>query len=339
MSEYKNCFSLLSKAHKENKPIVFYDFETEGLKPEIHHPIQFACILVNPDTLGTVKEYTTYINPHRPLESKITEITGITDEALFHAPSEAEVFDRIKDLLGEKSILCGHNIKHFDNKFLDALYERNHDAILYHSMDTLLLAKEFLVKGKDTENFKLGTLASAFGVDKGLTFHDALSDVKATVRVFKVLMEIGYEKNLKPIRKETGSPCACWYFTGYKGMTRVYIRTTTGLTFFWEGMDKQWHVKDGEVKDYDMDTFEKQTLSRFHVSDMDSLLKKERTRWQEKSYERVGECITYHNQAELNKLRQNMEMNHFFYKVYGDYIEICDFSKSKMGKELELDTE
>ena len=64
--------------------------------------------------------FTSLFNPQRPLDEKITKITGITDEMLKDAPLFAEKADEILEILTGKTVL-GWNVG-FDRKMVERAY-------------------------------------------------------------------------------------------------------------------------------------------------------------------------------------------------------------------------
>lgn len=64
--------------------------------------------------------FTSLFNPQKPLDEKITEITGITDDMLKDAPLFAEKADEILEILTGKTVL-GWNVE-FDRKMVERAY-------------------------------------------------------------------------------------------------------------------------------------------------------------------------------------------------------------------------
>lgn len=102
----------------ENKRIIVYDFETNGLWNRLTQPIQVHFRIIEPD--GRVWFWEEYVScKWVPVE--VVLMTGITPALLAERgrPIE-EVFARIRDMLFEcDSLLVGHNILRFDNHFLN----------------------------------------------------------------------------------------------------------------------------------------------------------------------------------------------------------------------------
>ena len=180
----------------EGEHIIVFDTETTGLKEE-DVIIQISAIKLEVEKermLSEVERLDMYINPQRKLDKIIVELTGITDEKLATAPTEKEAWPQIQKFFESTTYLCGHNAATFDMRMLRGLYSRQgitHDN--WTCVDTMKMAQELYHKNT-VGNFKLGNLASHFGVDFGLTFHNSMDDVIATVRLLRYFIEEYTEK-------------------------------------------------------------------------------------------------------------------------------------------------
>lgn len=93
---------------------VSIDLETTGLDPKRDRIIEIGAIRVEQGQI--VEEFSTFVDPGRKLEERITELTGIRDEDLADAPQLDEVFPQLLEFMGELPLL-GHRIL-FDYSFL-----------------------------------------------------------------------------------------------------------------------------------------------------------------------------------------------------------------------------
>ena len=92
---------------------VSIDLETTGLNPKRDRIIEIGAIRVEQGQI--VEEFSTFVDPGRKLEERITELTGIRDEDLADAPQLDEVFPQLLEFMGELPLL-GHRIL-FDYSF------------------------------------------------------------------------------------------------------------------------------------------------------------------------------------------------------------------------------
>lgn len=225
--------------------LIVFDVETTGFSSTNDRVIQFSGIkyVISNGILTEKDRFDTYINPEILLPSKITEITGITDELLSAAPVESEVFSKIHTFLGDTPNICGQNIS-FDIRFVTAMYERyGYSFSPVAILDTLEMAKD-IVDSKECENRKLGTLAKHFSVDYGLTFHNSMDDVIACSRLLLVFFEKYKEKeaeisNVYDETKTTVVVTSLRYWPGLRGRSRIYVLTDCG-DFFYDILGKTW---------------------------------------------------------------------------------------------------
>lgn len=97
------------------KDYVVFDLETTGLSPKEDTIIELSGIKVRDGR--TVEEFSTLVNPGRPIPYSATRINGITDSMVADAPSLPEALERFLLFAGD-DILVGHNIHTFDMLFL-----------------------------------------------------------------------------------------------------------------------------------------------------------------------------------------------------------------------------
>src|SRR5690554_4256679 len=104
--------------------LVFLDTETTGLSSIKDRVIEIFMFKVYRG--GEVEEFYSLINPKRPIPRLITGITGLTDQDVKDAPSEEAIAPKIRDFLGDGTIVA-HNLA-FDLRFLAEMLKRNNCA-------------------------------------------------------------------------------------------------------------------------------------------------------------------------------------------------------------------
>ncbi|MEW6566708.1 MAG: helicase C-terminal domain-containing protein [Chloroflexota bacterium] len=159
------------------KTLVALDLETTGLDTERDAVIEIGAVRFRGDRIDD--EWSTLVNPGRPLPAFITQLTGITDEMLSGAPRLSQVLETIEAFVGDLPIL-GHNVG-FDLAFL----QRKGLFALNPKLDTFDLASALM---PSAARYRLGALASLLGVPVR-TSHRALEDARATQQVFARLLE------------------------------------------------------------------------------------------------------------------------------------------------------
>ena len=100
--------------------VVFLDLETTGTSADRDRITEVGLIEV--DGGEYAGEWSTLVNPDRPIPAGIVSLTGITDEMLHAAPRFAEIAGGLLERL-EGRLLVAHNA-HFDYAFLRAEFRR-----------------------------------------------------------------------------------------------------------------------------------------------------------------------------------------------------------------------
>lgn len=164
---------------------VSIDLETTGLNPKVHKITEIGAVKV---VNGVVTEtFETFINPRRKLESRVVELTGITDEDLKDAPFIEEQIEQILQFIGDMPIL-GHSVL-FDYSFLKRAAVNRNLTFEKEGIDTLKIARKYL---PDLESRNLGFLCEHYGIEHKA--HRALEDAMATSKLYQKLAEEFFEE-------------------------------------------------------------------------------------------------------------------------------------------------
>lgn len=167
------------------KSYVSIDLETTGLNPKTDRIIEIGAIKV---TEGEPEGFfSTFVNPGRRLDDRITELTGIRHEDLVGAPAIGEVLPELFAFLGDVPIL-GHSIL-FDFSFLKQAAANEKLPFEKLAVDTLKIARKYL---PELESRSLDFLCNHYGIVH--TAHRALEDAKATDLLYKRLAESFYNE-------------------------------------------------------------------------------------------------------------------------------------------------
>ena len=164
---------------------VSIDLETTGLNPKRDRIIEIGAIRVERGEIR--EEFSTFVNPGRKLEERITELTGIRDEDLAEAPELDEVFPKLLEFMGDFPLL-GHVIL-FDYSFLKKAAVDRKLTFERSAVDTLQIARKYL---PDLPHRNLEYLCRYYEIPHHA--HRALEDAKATDRLFWKLAELFYEE-------------------------------------------------------------------------------------------------------------------------------------------------
>ena len=84
------------------------DLETTGLNPRTDKIIEIGALLVEDGEI--LDTFSTFVSPGRKLLPQTTEITGITDEMLEHAPVFADIAEKLLAFFGRA---CASGTQHY----------------------------------------------------------------------------------------------------------------------------------------------------------------------------------------------------------------------------------
>lgn len=175
-----------------NSRFIAIDVETTGLNPSDDYITEIGLVLF--ENGKVTKNYNSLIHISVSIPPEIVSLTGITDEMLKNAKSEAEVFREVVDFLGdamdEKTILVAHNAL-FDLSFLANSLKRYGYIGVINYVDTLNLSR-LLVHG--LFNYKQETVARYFNIVND-NAHRALSDALTCGRILNCLLDIFTSSN------------------------------------------------------------------------------------------------------------------------------------------------
>lgn len=177
---------------------VVFDLETTGINPERDAIIEISAIKVCGHKI--VEEYTTLVNPQRPIPAGASAINGITDNMVTDAP---DIKTAIAGFLAfaENKVLVGHNIHTFDMNFAyDAAWEFLGHELSNDYVDTLYMARRCLPK---LPHHKLTDISEYFHIEtKGA--HRALADCIMNQKCYEEMGKI--LKNIES-NEETDLQC------------------------------------------------------------------------------------------------------------------------------------
>lgn len=161
--------------------LVAIDIETTGLDPKKDAVLEIGAVRFNRRRIED--KFTTLINPGRTIPPFITQLTGITNEMVAHAPALPDIARQLADFIGHLPVV-GHNIT-FDLSFL-----RRFKLLLNNEyLDTYEMASVLLPRAS---RYSLGALAQSIAVALPAT-HRALDDALVTHGVYLRLHEMALD--------------------------------------------------------------------------------------------------------------------------------------------------
>lgn len=166
---------------------VFFDLETTGLVSGRDAIIEIAAVKIkNRHILDT---FSTFVNPHRKVPQKITELTGITNQMVEDGEEEEKA---VRDFLAfaDGQILVAHNAT-FDMGFMGCAMEKYGIPNAITFIDTLTMSRALI---PTIARHNLKKLASYFKIDMG-HHHRALDDSICSAKVFIKLIDLAVKRD------------------------------------------------------------------------------------------------------------------------------------------------
>ena len=164
-----------------DQEFVAFDLETTGLSSRNDRIIEIGAVILKEGR--EVDRFQTFVDPERPLERKIVDLTGITDDMLKGAPKIGEVLPKFLKFIGSR-ILVAHN-SDFDTGFIRAECERQGLEYRFTAADTLILSQNLLPQ---LNKFKLNIVANALSLPD-FNHHRAADDAMTCGLVMANLMK------------------------------------------------------------------------------------------------------------------------------------------------------
>lgn len=160
---------------------VVFDLETTGISTQRDAIIEISAVKVAQGK--RTGEFSTLVDPGRPIPKGATAVNGITDQMVAGAPKLREALSGFLEFVKD-SIMVGHNIHTFDTNFV-------YDAVLLlfgkewrnDYVDTLYLARKYLPQLK---HHTLGDVSSYFRISTQGA-HRALNDCIMNQRCYEEL--------------------------------------------------------------------------------------------------------------------------------------------------------
>jgi len=164
------------------RPLVFMDLETTGLRVGTDRIVELAIIRMAPN--GDVLERVRRFNPGIPIPPEATAVHGITDEDVADEPPFALRARSLGELL-EPCDLLGFNIRRFDLPMLLAEFRRA--GVPFDVGERRIVDVQMIFHREEPRD--LGA-AVRFYLDRELEdAHTALADIRATAAVLTAQLE------------------------------------------------------------------------------------------------------------------------------------------------------
>jgi len=180
------------------------DFETGGLDPSLHDPVQVAVMVLDSSTLLPLAQFSTYIQPEA---ERVTQdafvVNKLSLDLLQDAPGKEEAFKALVEFLKPygQGFFVAHNAK-FDYDFFKA-WARTSAPVGFDTdqqFDRRILCtaqmalQKLVLQERRVSSVRLGGLTEYFGIKHNA--HDALGDVLATAELLKICLSYPLHKKI-----------------------------------------------------------------------------------------------------------------------------------------------
>jgi len=142
-----------------------------------------------------IEEYSTLVNPLKPIQPFVSALTGISNEMVIDAPTFNEVVDRIEELTKGR-IFVAHNVK-FDYSFLKNEYRRVGKTFRRKLLCTVNTSKHVF---PELPSYGLGNICRDLEIDI-FDRHRAHGDASATAILLEKLIFNDKKKIIKDLLK------------------------------------------------------------------------------------------------------------------------------------------
>ncbi len=173
---------------KQTNTFVVFDIETTGFVAGTDKITEIAAVKIKDGII--LDEFSTFVNPERPIPKEVQELTHITPAMVKDSETIREVLPKFLEFC-QGSIVVAHNAK-FDLSFINYHAKEFKLEKPRYTIDTLSMARELF---ESYQNHKLGTIVANLGIELE-NAHRAINDARATAEVFNRMCEILKERNM-----------------------------------------------------------------------------------------------------------------------------------------------
>lgn len=177
---------------------VVFDTETTGFSAENDRIIEIGAVKIKNGEI--VDRFSTFVNPQTTISSKITSLTGISNDMVADSQTIENILPEFLEFCGD-AVLVAHNAK-FDIGFIEANAKRLGIEFVPSYIDTVEMARGAL---PNIENHKLNTVAKSLEISlEG--HHRAVNDAEATAQIFLKLASEANARTIDELNEEYGEP-------------------------------------------------------------------------------------------------------------------------------------
>ena len=168
-----------------------------------------------------VDSFISLVNPERPIQPFVVNLTGINNAMLRNAPKFYEVAKRIVEITKDCSLVA-HNAN-FDYRILRTEFKRLSFDFKMQTLCTVELSKKLIPGFK---SYSLGKLCHSLGIPM-TDRHRANGDALATIKLFQILLDKDLQKTIisdsvKQVTKKQLEPKLIEILDDLPGTTGIY---------------------------------------------------------------------------------------------------------------------
>lgn len=156
------------------------DIETTGAFAAGNSITEIAIVLT--DGTKILDEFSSFVKPEKPIPPFITQLTGITNEMVEHAPMFADLVDDIEAFTTD-AVFVAHNVG-FDYSFIKKHFEMLDLRFNRNKLCTVRLSRAIF---PGLRSYSLENLCKHFEIHNTAP-HRAMGDTRATVELFHKLV-------------------------------------------------------------------------------------------------------------------------------------------------------
>ncbi len=217
---------------------VAFDLETTGLSSKTDRIIEIGAVRMRNGQ--EVERFQTFVDPERPLDRKIVELTGITEDMLVGAPKLETVLPEFLKFVGN-SVLVAHNAD-FDTGFIRAACNQLGYDYGFTSADTLVLSQNLM---PHLNKFKLDVVANALSLPE-FNHHRAADDAVTCGMIMARQMEMLVEQGITTLQAINPA------MEGLRAQNRINERHARHIILFaknQQGLRNLYHlISDSNLK-------------------------------------------------------------------------------------------
>ena len=203
----------------DNITLIQYDLETTGTDPTKARPVQIGARMEIYDDWQRRSEGTilsTLVNPEEPIPEGASNVHGITDEAVAHAPAISWAFwpltlmlEQLRTNYPKTLLIAGYNVEAYDNVVVEYCCKGLNFNRDYQTLDVLNLLMRYR---PGLESHKLGEAHLALTGEELIGAHGALQDCIGTGKILETLCQeekkspLTFAKELKTPQVYTKMP-------------------------------------------------------------------------------------------------------------------------------------